>query len=64
MANQNSKTQFETRVNELLGRGLTRQQATRVAKRERRLAHPLHTRAVARRWAMAQDRRASGEVVA
>lgn len=69
MTKANFRTKFEARVIELMTtRRLTQRQAERVAKRERRLASPLHTRAVARRWAMAQDRRAalsaSVEVVA
>lgn len=62
MAETNSRTKFESRVTELLARGLTQRQALRVAKRERRLVHPLHARAAVRRWQMAQDRRASVEV--
>lgn len=61
MAETNSRTKFEARVTELTARGYTQRQAERVAKRERRLASPLHTRAVARRWAAAQDRRAALE---
>jgi hypothetical protein len=56
-----TRAQFDARIAELTAKGISPRAAERMAKRERRLHSPQHKAAVARRWAMAQDRRAAAE---
>lgn len=52
-----TKAEFQTLVDELIGRGMTRTTAERIARKRRKAASPAHKAAAARRWALAQEAR-------
>lgn len=52
-----TKQEFLDLIEAKVARGLTRAQAERAARKERRKAHPAHKAAQARRWALAQEAR-------